>query len=550
MLLVGFGALAAASAAVVLPILLYYHFVDCKKSNAATAFTFCCTLTLALLLAFLVPIDIMLASSMGSGSLRAQADSDGAPAPSVAEAAAAAHAKLLQRMYAFLGFAVFICCFLLTPAAIFYSNESNRRRVSSQRSSASLIFASPLLYGIRCMQGGAQDVDEYDALPCETCFVALKRTGCYVVGLAQVVWIFFGAFGLAAVPLAWLRRGPSTHQKQQQVQQEITALREQQRRIQSKYAGNLHAMGAKDREVLERLRIQQRLCSEKHYQLQEAEQGPMSTYSLLCRLPLHFRRLVGVGVLLLLVLMLLSLATALLWRLKHSTCGWRCGFAAPFSEGPLTPADAMLLFLSSYPPADLWLVCCWLLLLLFGGLYGLLELLLRYSDEHKGARELQQHMKVKSFGSSPQVLLLLSALLANHILAAALCIFTAAPQYASFGNQMFTPHNGSDAISCSLHAAAAGTSCRLTIFAAALSRVAFAIDWNGAAAATPTLAALLYCGNWLFLACVLGCLAYGAFFRLSPSHLSNALGPQHPSAASDDLDDLAVLDESTRLIAV
>ncbi|XP_026189929.1 uncharacterized protein LOC34618998 [Cyclospora cayetanensis] len=460
MLLVGFGALAAASAAVVLPILLYYHFVDCKKSNAATAFTFCCTLTLALLLAFLVPIDIMLASSMGSGSLRAQADSDGAPAPSVAEAAAAAHAsntasaftpagaaaaaaaaegwralknaflpltvELLQRMYAFLGFAVFICCFLLTPAAIFYSNESNRRR--------------------------AQDVDEYDALPCETCFVALKRTGCYVVGLgaillillalrpgmpsptffktvesyatptqqnapnvpqnphassnpaglmaaaaaaasaaaaaasaaavkaaaaarqvdseaiqlytaqllgvhktgvdsllflgacflcaAQVVWIFFGAFGLAAVPLAWLRRGPSTHQKQQQVQQEITALREQQRRIQSKYAGNLHAMGAKDREVLERLRIQQRLCSEKHYQL--------------------------------------------------------------------------------------------------------------------------------------QVLLLLSALLANHILAAALCIFTAAPQYASFGNQMFTPHNGSDAISCSLHAAAAGTSCRLTIFAAALSRVAFA----------------------------------------------------------------------------
>ncbi|CDJ35401.1 uncharacterized protein EMH_0025840 [Eimeria mitis] len=131
-----------------------------------------------------------------------------------------------------------------------------------------------------------------------------------------------------------------------------------------------------------------------------------------------------------------------------------------------------------------------------------------------------------------QVLLLMSSLLAHLVLAAGLCLFTAAPQYASFGNQTFVPQNGSDAITCSLHAAAAGTSCRLTVFAAALSRVAFVG--------------------------VLLCLIYVAACRRAvPSH-SGAWDSQQQRttagaaarAAAGDLDDLAVVDESARLIGV
>ncbi|KAL8438015.1 hypothetical protein Efla_003555 [Eimeria flavescens] len=595
--------------------LLYYHFVDSKKSSGVAAVTFCCTLTFALLLALLVPIDIMLATSAGSPSTQSSKELNQPAAPSVAEAAAAAHAsnvssaftpasaaaaaaaaagwaalksatlpltsEQLQRTYFFLSVAVFFCCFVLTPSAVFYASESNRRR--------------------------AQDVDAYDSPPCEVFFSALKKSCFFMVGLgvvlllllamrpgmpsptflkpgevatqqeqqqqqqqpavlqyssaagimaaaaaaasaaaatataaaaraaaaarrvdseavqlytaqllgvqktgvdsllylgacflcaAQVVWTVFGAYGLVALPFKWLSKRPSTEQQQREVQQEIASLRDQQRRLQSKYTGHLSAMSPQDRAKLEMLKTQQRLCTERNYKLQEAEQGRRSAYSVLCRLMQPLRKTLALSLLLLLLLML-------------------------------------------YPPSDLWLVCCWLLLLLFGGLWGLLEMLPRLSEARKGSSDLKQHMQsVKDGGSSPQVLLLLSALLAHHILAAGLCIFTVAPQYASFGNQTFVPENGSDPISCSLHAAAAGTTCQLTIFAAALSRVAFA---------SPVLAAILFCSNWVFLAVAVGCLVYFFFFRWrSPTDSQRS----HRDRGAAYLEDMAAVDESARLLGV
>ncbi|KAL8446868.1 hypothetical protein Emed_004747 [Eimeria media] len=692
MLLIGLGALAAAGAALLLPVLLYHYFVDNRKSNTLAAFTFCCTLTFALLLALLVPIDIVLASSTRSSSAETAEEVASSLGPSVAEAAAAAHAsnvssaftpasaaaaaaaaagwaalknatlpltsEHLQRMYLFLGLAAFFCCFVLTPAAIFYATELNKRQ--------------------------AHDVDDYDSPPCDVFFPTLKKTFFFMLGLgavllvllslrpgmpspsffkpgevieqpalmpeeqeqqqpsgieqnnvasimaaaaaaasaaaasataaatraaaaarrvdseavqiytaqllgvqkagvdsllflgacflcagesfmlAQVVWTIFGAFGLVALPFKWLRRGASTQQQQREVQQKIASLRDEQRRIQSKYAGNMSAMTFADKERLEMLKAQQCFCTERNYKLQEAEQGRRPAYSVLCRLMLPFRRSVGLSLLALLLLMLFSLGTVLVRRLEGSQCGWACGFAAHGSEGPPTLADATLMLLSSYPPADLWLVSCWLLLLLFGGLCGLLEILPPCLEAHKGASELKQHVQsVRGGGSSPQVLLLLSALLAHHILAAGLCIFTVAPQYASFGNQTFVPHNGSDAISCSLHAAASGNTCRPTIFAAALSRVAFVGSLSATPKqqlhrftvvcaeasshiASPMLASISYCSSWAFLVVAVSCLVYFAF---SLWHSPNASRP-HQSKSAEDLEDMAAVDESARLLGV
>ena len=54
----------------------------------------------------------------------------------------------------------------------------------------------------------------------------------FVAAAAQGVWIIFGAFGLACLPFAWLKRPPSTEQQQQQLQHAIAAIREQQRLLQ------------------------------------------------------------------------------------------------------------------------------------------------------------------------------------------------------------------------------------------------------------------------------------------------------------------------------
>lgn len=149
------------------------------------------------------------------------------------------------------------------------------------------------------------------------------------------------------------------------------------------------AMPLQDRERLEKLKAQQRLCTERNYKLQvrgliindkcwglcsvwvlavleipcrrpptpmktfcfrasqEAEQSSKSAYSVLCRILLPFRKTVGLALLLLVLLMLLSLGTVLVRRLRGSACGWSCGFAVAGAADPPTPADATLLFLSS-----------------------------------------------------------------------------------------------------------------------------------------------------------------------------------------------------------
>ncbi|CDJ32302.1 uncharacterized protein EMH_0074060 [Eimeria mitis] len=255
-------------------------------------------------------------------------------------------------------------------------------------------------------------------------------------------------------------------------------------------------MSPSDAETFQQLRAQQRMCSEKKYKLQ-ALFNPLHDYPCFSHTILKKESPIETGV------------KELVFYLALCCCG-----------------------LTQFPPGDMWLVCCWLLLLLLGGLYGLLQLLPLCTSRHKRLREWQRHISVKGGSSSPQVLLLMSSLLAHLVLAAGLCLFTAAPQYASFGNQTFVPQNGSDAITCSLHAAAAGTSCRLTVFAAALSRVAFVG--------------------------VLLCLIYVAACRRAvPSHAAAWDSQQQrmtagaaARAAAGDLDDLAVVDESARLIGV
>lgn len=209
MLLVGIGASAAAGAALVLPMLLYYHFVDRRQNNTAAALTFCCTLTFALLLALLVPIDIMQASTAGSGSIQAVEEPSGLLAPSITEAAAAAHAanassaftpagaaaaaaaaagwaalrsatlpltaELLQRMYYFLGVGVFCCCFLLTPAAIFYANETNKRRVGNAGEAAA---------------PGTERTTYKSALQCRYLYIYVNTNNC----IPAIVFIHFFGF--------------------------------------------------------------------------------------------------------------------------------------------------------------------------------------------------------------------------------------------------------------------------------------------------------------------------------------------------------------------
>lgn len=143
-----------------LPLVLYYHYVDGKRSTAFAAIAFSCTIASALLLTLLVPLDICYAATAeatrsgdaaaepvdslsrgesDSPSLRGSA-ADGVPAlgffaaskvlASLGSSGVLLTRELLLNAYLAAAAALVCCSFVLTPAAIFHATAKNKQRVS------------------------------------------------------------------------------------------------------------------------------------------------------------------------------------------------------------------------------------------------------------------------------------------------------------------------------------------------------------------------------------------------------------------------------------
>nr|CEL69720.1 TPA: Probable lysosomal cobalamin transporter,related [Neospora caninum Liverpool] len=328
-----------------------------------------------------------------------------------------------------------------------------------------------------------------------------------LLAFGQLGWVLAGAYGMAALPVLWLRGRMTPQQQQREVQREVAEIREQQRQLQSKYVNagdgaSLTAMSEKDRAKLLELRTQQQQFTERTYRLQEEEQQQSGCLAFLYRgVLLPFRWTFGVVFFVLSLVAAGALFLALFQRLEFSRCTYSCGFVldddatAQRDSVFFNPLDELLVHLSQFFPADFLLVGVYIALLFLCLLYGIFSLRLRICTK--------TCEPVRRGRTPPESLLILCFLLVHFLLAASLALLSMAPRYASFGAQTFSPSNGSDPIPCSLQATATGeeTSCRMSFFAAVFSRAAIAY---------PSFANFFFFSNWVFLGiyalCVLHCL--------------------------------------------
>ncbi|PFH34011.1 hypothetical protein BESB_071630 [Besnoitia besnoiti] len=343
-----------------------------------------------------------------------------------------------------------------------------------------------------------------------------------LLAFGQLGWVVAGAYGLAALPVLWLRGRMTPQQQHREVQREIAELREQQRRVQSKYVdasggANLKAMSDVDRAKLQELQAQQQQFTQRKYRLQEEEQQQEQSgcFLVLYRaVLLPFRWTFALVFFLFSLFAIVALFLALLQRLQYSRCTYSCGFVldddATAQENSVlyNPLDELLVRLSQYFPADLLLVELYMGLLFLCLLYGLFSLRVRICKK-------TFCKPVRAGRTPPESLLALCFLLVHFLLAASQALLSMSPRYASFGAQTFVPPNGSDPIPCSLQAATTGgeeAACRMSFFAAVFSRAAIAY---------PSFANFLFFSSWIFLGVYALCVSHCLLTRRKQPYLSD-----------------------------
>lgn len=333
------------------------------------------------------------------------------------------------------------------------------------------------------------DIDHGGYAAIAFCIACLTLVGC-------CAWMTFTAYGLAALPLLWLRGRPSARARRSALEGDLTQLRAKQRAIQLKYdhKSSGSSVSKRDLDELRKIELQHNRLSYENYQLQEESACSCITFLM------PFRILCGMVMLSLSLLILFSLLVTSIDRLLHSSCGSSCGFTMEGGAVLSSPLDEALLYLAGWFPLDYVVFGCLVVYVFGASLYGLLALPRPFSV-HPGR-------------TKPQALLILCGVLIHILFALSMALVSLAPRYASYGTQTYDPHNGSDPLSCypppvkpiASHSAV----CHLSVTASFFSKIALGM---------PFAATGFYVCNWIFLAASFISLIYTSFFQKPQSIL-------------------------------
>lgn len=323
-------------------------------------------------------------------------------------------------------------------------------------------------------------------------------TCCGVLG-----WVFYSAYGLAAMPFDWLRGKQSAHEQRRTLEDSLNDIRDRLRIIQAKYAGrsdgtpDLSRMKAADRKELNRLQKAQRSLTQHNYRLQEIEQraGSIIPTILLCLVP--FRVMIGLVMLSCSWLIVASLLLTSIDRFLHSTCGMQCGYAIK-ERLVFNPADEIFLRLASVFPLDFIFLGFLVMYIFAASVQGIVRL---------GIRIMCFSMySLKPHKSLPQGVLVLCVIMAHILLALCMALLTIAPNYTSFGSQV-APGADGNSVWCSLKA---GKECQVSVISTFFSRIAISM---------PYFSVVYFFANWAFIGNFFLTFTYHLFFQKRTEYL-------------------------------
>eukprot|EP00405_Crypthecodinium_cohnii_P038956 CAMPEP_0206546036 /NCGR_PEP_ID=MMETSP0325_2-20121206/12474_1 /ASSEMBLY_ACC=CAM_ASM_000347 /TAXON_ID=2866 /ORGANISM="Crypthecodinium cohnii, Strain Seligo" /LENGTH=534 /DNA_ID=CAMNT_0054045099 /DNA_START=113 /DNA_END=1714 /DNA_ORIENTATION=- len=299
-------------------------------------------------------------------------------------------------------------------------------------------------------------------------------------------WVFYTAYGMAALPFSWLRGRQSASQQRSGVEQEIAAVRDQFRAVQAKFqlredgTPDLGRMRAADRKEFNRLQREYKSLVKHNYRLQEMEEKVGFVIPRLLQFLIPFRWAIGISMMGISLLVVVSLLMTLLDRLIHSDCGWQCGYALQ-ERRLFNPADDIFMYLSRVFPLDFLVLGILVLYIFVSSVYGIVSLGVRFLCFNVYTLLPQRSM--------PQALLVLCSLMSYILLALCMALMTIAPNYTSFGSQSMARSSGGSG-RCSLERGSAPNDCQVSVISSFFVRIAVVM---------PFLSTVYYFANWAFI---------------------------------------------------
>jgi len=250
-----------------------------------------------------------------------------------------------------------------------------------------------------------------------------------------VIWCTYTVYGLAALPIFFIRGRKSVTEETNEVRGKI---KETKTKINETVNSVEDEEEEVDRKKLLKFGDKQRVLKRKQRRLKAAQEG--------CRKFFFVFRPVAVitgSILLLLSLILvISLALTVVDRtLHHIKCDATCGYIlqVPVLFNPL---DQALILFSKFFPIDYILICLIVIYVYFATLYAITQIGIRFF-----CLEL---FSFKKDHTRPQGLMTASIILMLGILALNNSLVTLAPTYAMYGSQSFV--NGTTVTPCSINA--------------------------------------------------------------------------------------------------
>lgn len=478
--------------------ILYHYFADPQESYFLAMVSVVLSLTVSILCTLLIPVDIYVISEgdITSESLHVRISQD--------------H---VRAAYLMLFSALLFLAFCVVPYAYFYGEErgdgdfDKPGRPQCQRALASTAFfvgfmLMLLVVGLNFRPGHTETLDkawvsEEQAVKWISDLIDIEHKGLNAItfsiacltSVGVVGWVFYTAYGMAAMPFSWLRARQTATEQREGLKETIAQIHERYGRIKSRYAAredgslDLSRVKAVDRKELNRLQREHRSLMQHSSKLEELEQKAGSCFPSLLRLLAPFRLLVGCAMLCMSLLVVLSLLLTLVDRALHSPCGCRCGFTLK-ERKIFNPADELLLRLSHFFPVDFAVLSVFVLYIFCSSIFGIVCLGIRLLCF--GAYALRTRK------SMPQALLVLCNVMAYILLALCMALLTIAPNYTAFGPQHLPQAGGSSSNDawCSLERDESRASCQISVISAFFTRIAIAM---------PFFSVAYFFANWAFV---------------------------------------------------
>ncbi|KAK4509176.1 CDP-diacylglycerol--glycerol-3-phosphate 3-phosphatidyltransferase [Mucor velutinosus] len=245
-----------------------------------------------------------------------------------------------------------------------------------------------------------------------------------LVLLGMLVFIAYTAPGLSLLPISLIKGRQRIDAESEDVENRLTATRERQRVIRSKYMNR--AMPNRDQREIEELEDEERILSRR---LRSIQQDKTSLVQRILSLLRPFEFLLGVLLLCFTVVLVVSIFLTIVDKIAFAICGSQCGYVIHHSS-MFNPVNYIFIKLQTVFPLDYVFMVGLILYFFLATMSGVIQI---------GVRFLWVTLfRIKKGSTAPQGLLVSAVLLTLSLLALNYTVTTTvAPGYAHFGSQVY-----------------------------------------------------------------------------------------------------------------